>query len=357
MIAMLFLVVMATTPPSPSLVVLPPASGTTCHPSHRLMRELRVGPQTTPTSNSVVVSFVSDGEDWVLSLTRGVTELVRRRLRGSCDDAGLAAVVIIERLLRDIEMNGANFSPRSAAPSPLVKKAVAKEKRLSPPAQVVQTANESSLADAGIEEVEVTLEVAVDAGSPITEIPLPAVQTSPTPTPTSWLARVEVLAGGGVWPGPLRGVGAIEVALWKAQWRASVFGAMGSVERIVITDGINIRGQAELVPAIAALTASRCYSPSTFDLCGGLLAGTRFSAGQASGEFLFQRAPQFLVRPTVGLTARGAWRMSPMLLISLDIGGLFNLSADGFEVEGLARIPLPTFEFLARVSLGWFTAL
>ncbi len=317
------------------------------------------------TAPELLVDLRDAGPRLTLELRRPTGErLLERSLDANpeCRDVAFAAVLIIERFLRGIDLQAV---PDAGVPAPIARRP---PPRPPPP-----------LFDAGVpEEVPPEPDETFDAGPPH-PVPLPyegrgdagfdageaeaprrpiavaSFDAGPPPPSGPRLTRVELGASGGVdFSSAAHGLFAVELTGFAGPARVDVQAQLSTPESSPVVIASTERGRVETL-ALAALAGGGACFTGAVRLCAAAHAGARFFRGTTSGDFVFQSTTVWLVRPTFGLEAQLAWLPLRALVLWLSAGGLVNPIAAEFTVEGApaATRRSPTFEGQLRIGVGW----
>ena len=193
------------------------------------------------------------------------------------------------------------------------------------------------------------------ASALVARTPLPAAAAA-LPVPSPFLTQLALYAGAGGWlESPLEAGPALAVELGAhvGRWRgALLFVAGAPVDHPVTIDGVE-RGAISVQSFLAAATATRCFFEG-WSLCGGVIAGARFTRGTATGPSLYRTKTSLVSLPELGLTGRLSRPLVGRLEGSLDLSAAAPLGSATFGIEGSSTAPrrTPDVDFVSTVRLG-----
>jgi len=309
-------------------------------------------------SPELLVELREAGERLTLSLARATGErLLERSLDATpeCRDVAFAAVLIIERFLRGIELQAPPPDAGAPAPAPRRIRAPVIDAGLPEPEPLLEP-------DAGAPHpVPLPYEGRGDAGIDAGEVELPRrpvvlpFDAGAAPPPAGpRITRVELGASGGVdFSTSAHGLFAAEVAAFIGPVRMGLQAQASTPESSPVVISNVERGRLETQALGALLGGGYCLG-ATFRLCLHVQAGARFIRGSTAGDLLFQNATVWLVRPAFGLEAQLAWLPLRALALWLALGGISSPVPAEFTVEGApaATRRSPTFEGQLRFGVG-----
>jgi hypothetical protein len=282
------------------------------------------------------------------------TVALRRTLSGArlCADVTFAAQLILERFARELDVKVAVPTPTPPIPPKPKPAPVPEPLPPPPPPKPEPPAPEPE-------------PIPPPPAPPVVLVAPPAVETKPAmPAPIGRrtrsirLSRVEVLAGGGGWfmlDYPTRPAFVAELAVFMSESvRFSVELAVAPPQTSSIADirGQGERGRLSSQPVVAAGTGGYCWA-FVVRACAAAVAGAHLESATTEGEYIYQQRNVWLARPAFGLELQGAWLPIAPLTVALSATLLVLPVEAKWEVESLLTQPLPVFEGLLRLSIGF----